>query len=234
MGSFMKREKRSNRLFMVILILSVGIHTVLFLHIAGVYRSRDLSVIELTLQDASKPEQRNIPRPRQRPKQQPELSNPSRTVTETPPIPSVKPMKIEPVDAVLSDRLMERIETEAVPHVPGAVITGADFEPVDSAAISDYSTSNAYFEMVRLMIEKHKQYPSQARAAFKEGKVTVRFTITPDGTIRSVEVRKSSRAKVLDEAALQAVRSAAPFPAPPRNLFKGDIPLELTIVFELT
>jgi len=30
------------------------------------------------------------------------------------------------------------------------------------------------------------------------------------------------------------VRSAAPFPAPPPHLFKGNIPLELTIVFELT
>ena len=62
----------------------------------------------------------------------------------------------------------------------------------------------------------------------------VRFTITTRGELRSLEVRTSSRTKALDEAAMEAVRNAAPFPAPPRHLFKGDIPLELAIVFELT
>lgn len=231
---FMKKERRSNRLFMGILILSVGIHTVVFLHIAGIYSSRALSVIELTIQDVSKTVERNIPRPRPRLKQHPEPVNPSRTVIETPPIPSLKPMKIEPVDSVLSERLMERIESVSVPQVPRAVISGGDFGAADSSSFGDYNTSNAYLEMVRLRIESRKSYPPQARAAFKEGRVVVRFTITTDGGIRSLEVRKSSKTKVLDEAALQAVRSAAPFPAPPRHLFKRDIPLELSIVFELT
>jgi protein TonB len=238
----MMRERKSNRLFMVVLILSVGIHTVVFLHIAGIYRSRALSVIELTLQDVLKPAQRNIPRPRPRLMQQPEPLNPARGPIDTPPVPSAGPIKIDPVDSVLSERLMERIETAAVPQVPSAVISGAGFGKLESfssgglesSSLGDYNTSNAYLEMVRLRIEKHKQYPYQARAAFKEGRVVVCFTITTDGGVRSLEVRKSSNTKVLDEAALQAVRSAAPFPAPPRHLFKGDIPLELSIVFELT
>lgn len=226
---------------MGILILSLGIHTLVFIHVAGGYRSRALTFIELTLLDMSPPAQRNIPRPRPRPKQQPAPLNPSKTVLETPPLPSAQPLRIEPVDSTLSDRLMERIEAAAVPQVFGAVIsatgagaTGAGVGEADNSSFDHYNTSDSYLQMVRLRIEGHKHYPQQARAAFKEGRVVVCFTITTDGGVRSLEVRKSSNTKVLDEAALQAVRSAAPFPAPPRHLFKGDIPLELSIVFELT
>ena len=234
MGSFMKRERRSNRLFRVILILSAGIHTVLFLYLAGIYKSQALSVIELTIQNVPKPTQRNIPRPRPRVKQHPEPVNLSRTVIEAPPIPSAKSIKIETMESALSDRITERIESVSAPQAPIAVISDVAFTAADSSSFSDYNTPSAYLEMVRLRIESQKRYPLQARAAFKEGRVLVRFTITTDGGIRSLGVRKSSKTKVLDEAALKAVRSAAPFPAPPRHLFKEDILLELTIVFELT
>jgi len=219
---------------MGILILSFGIHVAVFLHLAGVCRFQALNVIELTLQDVSKPLGRNIPRPRPRQKQQPEPVNASKTVIETFPIPSVRPTKMEPVDSVLPDGLMERIETVSVPPVPRAALSGVGSGTVDSSFSDNYNTSNAYLEMVRLRIESRKSYPAQARAAFREGRVVLSFTITTDGGVRSLEVRKSSNTKVLDEAALQAVRSAAPFPAPPRHLFKGDIPLEVSIVFELT
>jgi protein TonB len=237
---FVNGKPKSNRLFMGILTLSLGIHAAVFLHISGVYRSHALTFIELTLQDIPQPAQRNIPRPRPRLKQQPEPLNPSRTVLKTPTLPSVQPLRIEPVNSTLSDRLMERIEAAAVPQVPGAVIsgtgagaTGAGVGEADTSSFDHYKTSDSYLQMVRLRIERHKQYPQQARAAFREGRVVLSFTITTDGGVQSLEVRKSSNTKVLDEAALQAVRSAAPFPAPPRHLFKGDIPLELAIVFEL-
>jgi protein TonB len=230
----MKGKANSNRLFMGILILSLGIHAAVFLHIAGVYRSHALTFIELTLQDISQPERRNIPRPRPRLKHQPELLNPSARVLETSPLPSAKPVKIDPLESVLPDGLMERIETASVPQISGVALSGTDLRRADGSALEHYDTSNDYFQMVRLRIEGHKHYPQQARAGFREGRVVLSFTITTDGGIRSLEVRKSSNTKVLDEAALQAVRSAAPFPAPPRHLFKGDIPLQLTIAFELT
>lgn len=88
--------------------------------------------------------------------------------------------------------------------------------------------------MVRLKIERHKKYPDIARVKNIEGRVVVRFVITPDGGIREVKIAKRSRNRALDLAALRAVQDAAPFPKPPRRLFKGEIPLELTIVFELT
>ena len=48
-----------------------------------------------------------------------------------------------------------------------------------------------------------------------QGMVTVSFTIQQDGRVRDVAVSKSSGYSLLDESALEAVRSASPFAAPP-------------------
>jgi len=117
-----------------------------------------------------------------------------------------------------------------IQDVPGPDIS--DWIPDQSAC--DYTTTDSYLEMVRLRIEKYKRYPKSAKVRQIEGSVTVRFIIRPEGDIRSAEVVKTSGNRVLDGAALTAVKEAAPFPKAPAHLFKGDIPLELTIVFELT
>jgi protein TonB len=88
--------------------------------------------------------------------------------------------------------------------------------------------------MVRLRIERHKEYPDIARVRDMEGSVTLRFVITAQGGVKGAEVVKSSRHTLLDTAALRAVTDAAPFPEPPPRLFEGEIPLELTIIFELS
>ncbi len=110
----------------------------------------------------------------------------------------------------------------------GSGLNIADWSP------GELDTSYSYLEMVRLKIERHKSYPDTAKVRQIEGSVTIRFVITTDGGVRAVELVKPSRHLFLDTAALNAVKDAAPFPKPPRHLFKGEIPLELTIVFELT
>ena len=50
-----------------------------------------------------------------------------------------------------------------------------------------------------------------------------------DGNVRDLIVIKRAHSSALD-----AVQRAAPFPRPPASLFKRELLLELTIVFELT
>ncbi|MCD6265055.1 MAG: energy transducer TonB, partial [Deltaproteobacteria bacterium] len=64
--------------------------------------------------------------------------------------------------------------------------------------------------------------------------VTIRFVITSEGNVRQTKVVKTSRHRVLDTAALKAVKDASPFPKPPSQIYKGDLTLEIDIVFELT
>ena len=54
-----------------------------------------------------------------------------------------------------------------------------------------------------------------------------------DGNNKSVKIVKSSKFKTLDQAALKAVKDASPYPKPPEHLFKGEVSLKITIIFEL-
>jgi len=150
------------------------------------------------------------------------------------PVPVLKPLDLAPLDANLPDTLAEGLAAPEIPRLSAADaaawVPGAQ---VDQAA-GGFSTAGSYLDMVRLRIESRKRYPEAAKVRSIEGRVTIRFILAPDGSVRDLAVAKASPSKTLDMAALQAVRSAAPFPRPPLDLFKGDLPLELTIVFELT
>ena len=50
-------------------------------------------------------------------------------------------------------------------------------------ALLKASKRQDYLEMVKVKIEGQKQYPEEARTRHIEGRVSVRFTITPEGHI---------------------------------------------------
>ena len=218
-------KTKPNWLLRALVGVSFCIHLVIFMHIAGIYRSNALSYIELTLHDMSKPPARNIPRPRHRPKAPPPMDVKKLKITQRH-IPAFKPMKMEPAEKDLPDSIVEGLSTPDIAATSGLNI--ADWSP------EGLETSSSYLEMVKLKIEQHKSYPHVAKVRQIEGSVTIRFVITPEGGVQEAQVVKTSRHEILDTAALNAVRAAAPFPKPPRRFFKGKIPLELTIVFELT
>jgi protein TonB len=218
-------KRKPNWLFRGLVAISLGIHIFIFMHISGIYNSNALTYIELTLHNVSKLSPRSIPRPRHRPKAPQPMDVKRLKITQRQ-IPSFKPIRIDPAEKGLPDSLMEGISMPDI--AAGSGLNIADWSP------GELDTSYSYLEMVRLKIERHKSYPDTAKVRQIEGSVTIRFIITPEGGVRAVELVKPSRHLFLDTAALNAVKDAAPFPKPPRHLFKGEIPLELTIVFELT
>ena len=226
-------ERRPNWLLRSLIMVSLAIHMVIFMHITGLYRSSLLTYIELTLRDTSKPPTRSIPRPRHRPKP-PDRIQDVKSLNVTPTlIPQLKPIRIEPAERDLPDSLVERISMLDIPNVP--ILDISEWSPGEPNVVTDnYATTNSYLEMVKLKIEKHKKYPDKARIRQIEGSVTIRFLITSEGDVSATEVVKTSRYRVLDTAALKAVKDATPFPKPPKRFFKGEVPLEITIVFELT
>ncbi|MDD2580441.1 MAG: energy transducer TonB [Desulfuromonadaceae bacterium] len=71
-----------------------------------------------------------------------------------------------------------------------------------------------HFVYIRDLIIKQLVYPSMARRMNWGGRVVVTFTIAEDGGVHGIQVVESSGYSVLDKSALEAVRSAAPFPKP--------------------
>ncbi len=235
------------------LAISIGLHAVLALCLSAV-TIPSLIVRDLTFQDFSDPPPRIIPRPRHVPREIQNLADitdikdlrtPQRLLPPPEPIKTEPPQKSRVAGASfagLADAADLGGEKIDVPVVPGSLLahggTGlGQWTPRDLAAISgagtDYTTSQSYLEMVRLKIERHKKYPEEARTRRIEGRVTVKFVITPEGEIKDTAVVKSSSRKALDAAALQAVQNASPFPRPPARFFKGPVPLTITVVFEL-
>ena len=238
-------RKDTNWLLVGLIVLSVGVHILLLIRIAGVYRSEALATIELTLKDVSMPVGRSIPRPPRRLNMSPLIKETEPPKATERPIPSLKPLRIEPVASVLSTGPVEKINVPAVPDVSAPSIAAwrpeSIAEPMAGPTVAapiavpsaPVATRAGYFELVRQAIKRNKKYPEVARTGRIEGRVNVGFMITPDGNIRNVCIVKKSRSKYLDAAALDAVKEAAPFPKPPKSLFKRSIKLVITIVFEL-
>lgn len=73
-----------------------------------------------------------------------------------------------------------------------------------------------YKAMLLAAIERKKYYPNRARRQRIEGEVRVAFTILADGALSEIRLAQSSGSKVLDKAALTAIRKLARVtPLPP-------------------
>lgn len=230
----MERTAPANRLLTALIVFSLVVHAGIFVHLSGIYRTSALSYIEMTLENIARPAAREIPRPRPRPKLPPPTGPVKKLNVIQRPLPRFRPLAAAPAEQRLPDTLMEAIHAPEVPTTPGVEATDWVPGPPGQEAAGEYMTADSYLDMVRLKIESRKRYPDSARAGNIEGRVTIRFVLLSDGSVRDIAVTRKSRSSALNMAARNAVERAAPFPRPPSNLFSGNLPLELTIVFELT
>ena len=69
----------------------------------------------------------------------------------------------------------------------------------------------SYFARIKRQIEQVWGYPNEAQRKGITGELTLRFQISRDGNLTNVRLIHGSGYNVLDEAALQAVKSAAPY-----------------------
>lgn len=115
----------------------------------------------------------------------------------------------------------ENFEGEA-----GTLLNIEDFDAGRQAYGKDGETGNAYAEAqskyiktsyiyIQKLIKNKVEYPNSAKRNRLKGKVMVQFTVHTDGTVSDIFAETSSGHEILDEAAVNAVKSAAPFPAPP-------------------
>lgn len=98
---------------------------------------------------------------------------------------------------------------------------------IDTAAvIRDYGAK------VRALIERRKKYPERARRLGIQGEVNLEFAISAEGRLIDSKVSRSSGSDIIDEAALQAVRAAAPFPPLPGALGLDRLKLTVKLVYK--
>jgi len=223
-----------NRLLGILILVSLAVHALIFVRISGLYDSRSTAYIELEVLEQERPSARSIPRPPKRP--DPPVPSPTAAPvpTRVPAAPRPFVPELKDSHAKLPATLVEPLSQPENPQTPA--LTAVPWAPTEVAppGVSAYGASGDYFGMVRLRIERNKRYPSMAIQRRIQGKVIVRFVIESDGRAGQVGVVEPSPHAILNEAAVEAVRSASPFPRPPRELFTGPVTLEVAILFELT
>jgi len=98
--------------------ISLVVHLLIFMHVSGIYRSKALSYIELTMMDISKPFRRSIPQPRMRHKT-PKIQNVKKLNIQKQNIPHIK---IDPVQNNLTIKSHKKYPVSArLKHIEGRV-----------------------------------------------------------------------------------------------------------------
>jgi protein TonB len=84
------------------------------------------------------------------------------------------------------------------------------------------------FDYIGRRIREKLVYPPQARRTGVQGRAEAIFTVYPDGSVGGLEILASSGQESLDQALVDAIRAAAPFPPPP-----VEIRLAMPLTFRL-
>jgi periplasmic protein TonB len=87
---------------------------------------------------------------------------------------------------------------------------------------------NENYAYIRDKILRNISYPDEARRKDWQGTVLLSFIIKADGSVRAFKIMQSSGHKLLDRSAVETIRIAEPFPAPP-----GEAQLIIPISYRL-
>lgn len=105
----------------------------------------------------------------------------------------------------------ENEQTEESPENTDNGVSDAESAVVEKA-------TSTYKEYVLSRIASKKTYPIAARAKGMEGRVKLHITVSPAGELTVLEIKKECPYELLNEAALSAVKKAAPFKKMPKEL----------------
>ncbi len=148
------------------------------------------------------------------------------------PVPVEHPLVVLPVEKPQPEVKPEpapevKPEEKPVPEVRKKSMTQAappKTERVASTAAAPRLGTNArtnsvnWEAMLMAHLNRHKQYPSAARARREQGTVTVSFTVDRNGRVLSRRIVRSSGSAALDQEALAMLSRAQPLPAFPADM----------------
>lgn len=129
----------------------------------------------------------------------------------TPPKPALvaqPPKVVTPVIAAPSTVKAE-VVVPAAPVIPMQKTVSAPVQPAPVQRVSNGEAEGVFAQDVRSRIERKKIYPDTARDLGMSGEVEVTYELDRAGNLLKAEISSSSGFKLLDQAALRAVKSAS-------------------------
>lgn len=108
-------------------------------------------------------------------------------------------------------------------------------EEVEDGEVLDLNTTEykyiSYFVHLKRSIQAVWIYPAEAQRKGWRGTVIIRFTILKGGKVILIRVISSSGRKMLDDAAVQALKDASPFNPIPDNYEKDKLTINGAFVY---
>ena len=155
---------------------------------------------------------------------------------ETPePIKKVEPIqkiekKITPIIDKNATTVAQPAPKEVAPPAPAEVVS-----KIPNVVPQEQVTQSieSYSSLLANAIAKYKQYPKIAQMRGWQGTVIADLEIDSKGSVISVKIKKSSTYEILDNEALEMIKKASPFPAPPDNLRGKNFNVLVPISFKL-
>jgi protein TonB len=169
---------------------------------------------------ASAPEPISAPAPA-------DLQPPDSPAVESPPVQRISEPKAAPMTASTPRTKPTKVRAERARRTDGrGAAGGAEGGAAPAAVVTGPRHDAAY------LTNPPPRYPAAARRQNMQGKVLIYAVVSPAGNCARAEVRKTSGHPILDEAALQAVRSWRFVPAS-RDGQPVAAGVEIPIVFRL-
>jgi TonB family protein len=139
-----------------------------------------------------------------------------------------------PTERAAWDEVIEsKYPHEPLPSWPAAKVTPVDDSNEDQSAAADLPVMTAYARMVQVKISKAIVYPNAAGKGGMAlaGTVKLKLRILKNGSLDSAEVMGSSRNDILDQDAVQAAKTAAPFDAFTKGMSQESMIFTIPIVY---
>ncbi|MEN0077135.1 MAG: energy transducer TonB, partial [Paracraurococcus sp.] len=118
------------------------------------------------------------------------------------------------------------------PAMPSAPPVAAP-APAPAAPATAAAPSASYISRLFAALERHKNYPQEARLRRIQGVALLRFGMRRDGSVVSYRLVRGTGDSSLDEAVLAMIQRASPLPAPPDDLPGDPVELSVPIRFSL-
>ena len=163
--------------------------------------------------EATPPDPATVPTPRSKPDRTPDRTEVARA--------EPKPEPARPAEP-----------TPSAPSAPASAARSGGAGGGGSAATTGNAAASAYRAEVAAQLSRKRFYPSAGRRDRLTGRATVSFTLNASGRVTAARVVRSAGSRILDDAALEMVRRAAPYPPIPRAL-GTTITIQAPIGFEL-
>ena len=152
--------------------------------------------------------------------QQPDVPQPEQTSVQSP-----AQQLVEDPNRAIPEETVALSPSEPVKTPP----TRQTPSPSSSAAVNRVSLDQEAAKFLKALeshISRYQRYPEAARRDGVHGKVQLVFSMLRDGTVTDVRIESSSGYSVLDQAAIDTIRRAAPLPRIP-----AELPERLDILF---